>query len=209
MTKKILPLMLSILLIFFPVIGQVQAQEYQDTQVQAQESNLAKQVSTITDDKQEAINLGLTQEVRIINIDYHNEPITGYTIVVKDIQSGETQKFNLGENSTLTVYLANKEYSITEVDNHIKESIIDLKNKPENSILEVFTKTLPKPTPTPEVTETVKPSTTPEKPQSTTKKVPGDFSGTGAGAWTLVGGVGLVSAAIVLLLVKNKKNKDE
>lgn len=196
-TKKILSIVLSLLMVFFPVISQVNAEEQNQAQQQS---------STITDDRQEAIDLGLTQEVRIINAAYDNEPITGYTIVIKDTQSGETKKFDLGEASSLIVYLANREYSITEADNQIKESIINLEGKPKNSILEVFTKTLPKPTPTPEPTE---PSETTVKPQSTTKKVPGDFSGTGAGAWTLVGGVGLVSAAIALLLVKNKKNKDE
>lgn len=187
-TKKILSIVLSLLMVFFPVISQVNAEEQNQAQQQS---------STITDDIQEAIDLGLTQEVRIINVAYDNEPITGYTIVIKDVQSGETKKFDLGEASSLIVYLANREYSITEADNQIKESIINLEGKPKNSILEVFTKTLPKP------------SETTVKPQSTTKKVPGDFSGTGAGAWTLVGGVGLVSAAIALLLVKNKKNKDE
>lgn len=205
-TKKILSIMLSLLMVFFPVMSQVNAEEQNQAQQQS---------STITDDRQEAIDLGLTQEVRIINVAYDNEPITGYTIVIKDTQSGETKKFDLGEASSLIVYLANREYSITEADNHIKESIINLKDKPKNSILEVFTKTLPKPTPTPESSETtVKPSETipsetTVKPQITTKKVPGDFSGTGAGAWTLVGGVGLVSAAVVLLLVKQKKDKDD
>lgn len=189
------------LCLWFFVISQVNAEG------QTPELN---QSSTITDDRQEAIDLDLTQEVRIINVAYDNEPITGYTIVIRDTQSGETKKFDLGETSSLIVYLANREYSITEADNQIKESIINLEGKPKNSILEVFTKTLPKPTPTPEPSETtVKPSETTVKPQSTTKKVPGDFSGTGAGAWTLVGGVGLVSAAIALLLVKDKKNKDE
>lgn len=210
MTKKILSLVLSMFLVFFPIINQINAEELDQNE----------QISTITNDREEAIDLGLTQEMEIINVNYHNEPINDYKIVVKDLESNESKTFELKDKNTLTLYLANRRYSITEKDNHIKESIIDLSDKARGNILKVYTKTLPKSTssntttPSSSTTETTEKTsttntslkntdkTTVTSVKQTSKK---DVTTTGVKEFSIIGGIILVSVGVSLVVNKKRK----